>query len=258
MPRKPTEQVTLAGIPGLPRARPGDDLGALLIRALEAAELVLARHDVVVVAQKLVSKCEGRYVDLADVQPSARARKLAAAVQRDPRLVEVILSESSEVLRYRPGVLIVAHRLGPVMANAGVDQSNVEGGESTRVLLLPRDPDASARTLRAQLEAYFRVHLGVIINDSVGRAWRNGTVGLALGVAGVPAVLDLRGRRDLYGRELRVTQTGLADEIAAAASLVMGEADEALPAIRVRGLHWDTPEGAAADLLRKRSEDLFR
>jgi coenzyme F420-0:L-glutamate ligase/coenzyme F420-1:gamma-L-glutamate ligase len=248
---------TLVAVPGLPLVQPGDDLGALLIHALEEAGLAPAPQDVLVVAQKVVSKCEGCYVELAEVQPSPRARELAAAVHRDPRLVEVILSESSEVIRHRRGLLIVAHRLGPVMANAGVDVSNIEGGDA-RVLLLPRDPDASARGLRERLERHFSVAMAVIINDSVGRAWRHGTVGIALGAAGLPAVRDLRGRRDLYGRELRVTCTGFADEIAAAASLLMGEADEGLPAVRVRGLRWSEPASAASELVRDPSEDLFR
>ena len=202
-----------------------------------------------VVAQKIVSKAEGRHVDLAKVRPSPQAEKLAAEVDKDPRLVEVILGESRRVVRHRPGVLIVEHRLGFIMANAGVDRSNVEpqaGAEP--VLLLPRDPDAAAASLRERLIAHFRKtfprsRLGVIVTDSWGRAWRRGTVGVALGVAGLPALMDMRGKPDLFGHELRVTQTGFADEIASAASLVMGQADEARPAVLVRGLSWAEPPG---------------
>lgn len=255
----PASGATLTAIPGIALARPGDDAAALLIEALERARLAPAARDVLVIAQKLVSKCEGRYVELAAVVPSARARALAAEVGKDPRLVQVILSESRAVLRKRRGVLVVEHRLGFVMANAGIDQSNIEpaaGGE--RVLLLPRDPDASARTLRARLQSRYGVDLAVIVSDSFGRAWRHGTTGVALGAAGLPALLDLRGRRDLYGRELRVSQSGLADEIAAAASLLMGQADEGLPAVLLRGLRWEGAEAPAAALLREESEDLFR
>ena len=251
--------VTLTPIANIPRLRPGDDLAAIVIAACEAERVTLADHDVLVVAQKAVSKAEGRHVDLAGVKPSQRARSLAAEVDKDPRLVEVILSESKRVVRHRPGVLIVEHRLGFIMANAGVDRSNVDPtlGEEP-VLLLPIDPDASAAALHQRLVAHFGRTLGVIISDSFGRAWRRGTVGVALGVAGMPALMDLRGRPDLYGRALRVTQTGFADEIAAAAALVMGEADEARPVILVRGLAWSAPSASAADLLRPADQDLFR
>ena len=251
--------VTLFPIPNIARLRPGDDLAAALIAACEAAGLALADQDVLVVAQKIVSKTEGRYVDLATVEPSERAHKLAVEVDKDPRLVEVILRESRDVVRHRPGVLIVEHRLGFIMANAGVDRSNIDpaAGEEP-VLLLPENPDASAAALRDRLAAHFRCSLAVIVSDSWGRAWRRGTVGVALGAAGLPALLDMRGQPDLYGRALRVTQTGFADEIAAAASLVMGESDEAQPVVLVRGLSWTGPASPAADLVRPAAEDLFR
>jgi coenzyme F420-0:L-glutamate ligase/coenzyme F420-1:gamma-L-glutamate ligase len=193
------------------------------------------------------------------VVPSARAQSLAAEVEKDPRLVEVILGESRRVVRRRPGILIVEHRLGFVMANAGVDRSNVDpeaGAEP--VLLLPRDPDGSAATLLARLSAHFGKPLAVIISDSWGRAWRRGTVGVALGAAGLPTVMDLRGRPDLFGHELRVTETGFADEIASAASLLMGQAAEATPAVLVSGLSWSAPSMPASALLRPPEEDLFR
>jgi coenzyme F420-0:L-glutamate ligase/coenzyme F420-1:gamma-L-glutamate ligase len=251
--------ITLTSVPGIPMVRPGDDLAALLIAACEQNALVPADGDILVVAQKIVSKAEGRYVDLAKVRPSAHAAALAAEVGKDARLVEVILAESRRVVRTRPGVLIVEHRLGFTMANAGVDRSNIDPDVATEpVLLLPSDPDASAAGLHKRLTAQFRKRLGVIITDSWGRAWRRGTVGVALGVAGLPALIDMRGRPDLFGRELHVTQTGFADEIASAASLLMGQADEARPMVLLRGLAWADAPAPGATLVRPPEEDLFR
>ena len=251
--------ITLTPVPDIPMIRPGDDLARLLIAACEKNGLAPADGDILVVAQKIVSKAQGRYVDLAKIRPSPRAVSLASEVDKDPRLVEVILSESRRVVRKRPGVLIVEHRLGFIMANAGVDRSNIEADIAAEpVLLLPRDPDASAAELHERLAAHFGKRLAVIITDSWGRAWRHGTVGVALGVAGLPALLDLRGRPDLFGRELRVTQIGFADEIASAASLVMGQADEGRPAVLVRGLTWSGPPAPGAALIRPAQEDLFR
>jgi coenzyme F420-0:L-glutamate ligase/coenzyme F420-1:gamma-L-glutamate ligase len=251
--------LTLTPLLGIPLVRPGDDLAALLIAAIARAGLTPEKGDVLAVAQKVVSKAEGRYVDLAGVAPSPQANSLAAEVNKDPRLVEVILAESRRVVRKRPGVLIVEHRLGFTMANAGVDRSNVDPGHGAEpVLLLPRDPDASAAYLRARIDARFRAPLAVVITDSWGRPWRRGTVGVALGAAGIPAVLDMRGRPDLFGHALRVTQTGFADEVASAASLLMGQSDEAQPAVLVRGLTWTQPSSPAAGLVRPAEEDLFR
>ena len=251
--------VTLSAIAGVPLVRPRDDLAGLLISACERSTLIPADGDILVVAQKVVSKAQGRYVDLAGVVPSARAQQLAAEVNKDPRLVEVILRESRRVVRHRPGVLIVEHRLGFVLANAGVDRSNVDPQAGIEpVLLLPNDPDGSAATLLTRFAAHFKKTLAVVIIDSFGRAWRRGTVGVALGAAGLPAVMDLRGRPDLFGHALRVTQTGFADEIAAAASLLMGQADEGMPAVLVRGLAWTGAASSAAALIRPPDEDLFR
>jgi coenzyme F420-0:L-glutamate ligase/coenzyme F420-1:gamma-L-glutamate ligase len=251
--------ITLTTVPDIPMIRPGDDLARLIIAACEKNGLAPADGDILVVAQKIVSKVQGRYVDLAKIRPSPRAMSLADEVDKDPRLVEVILSESRRVVRKRPGVLIVEHRLGFIMANAGVDRSNIEANIAAEpVLLLPRDPDASAAELHERLAAHFGKRLAIIITDSWGRAWRQGTVGVALGVAGLPALLDLRGRPDLFGRELRVTQIGFADEIASAASLVMGQADEGRPAVLVRGLTWSGPPAPGAALIRPAQEDLFR
>jgi coenzyme F420-0:L-glutamate ligase/coenzyme F420-1:gamma-L-glutamate ligase len=254
-----SDPVTLIPVQNVPLVRPGDDLAGLLISACERSALAPADGDILVIAQKIVSKAEGRYVDLATVRPSPRAAGLAAEVGKDPRLVEVILGESRRVVRRRPGLLIVEHRLGAIMANAGVDRSNVDPAAGVEpVLLLPADPDASAAALCEHLAGHFRRRLGVIVSDSWGRAWRRGTVGFALGVAGLPALIDMRGRPDLFGHPLRVTQTGFADEIAAAASLLMGQADEGQPAVLVRGLGWTGAAAAAATLIRSPDEDLFR
>jgi coenzyme F420-0:L-glutamate ligase / coenzyme F420-1:gamma-L-glutamate ligase len=250
------EVVPLAG---LPLIQAGDDLVELIASALERNGVLPRTGDVLVVAQKIVSKAEGRLVDLATVEPSARAVALAADVGKDPRLVEVILSESVRVVRARRGVLIVEHRLGFIMANAGVDQSNVGPPDgSHRVLLLPENPDRSAEALRRGLATLTGIDIAVVINDSFGRPWRQGTAGVAIGAAGLPALIDLRGRPDLFGRRLEFTIIGFADEIAAAASLLMGQADEALPAVLIRGLRWSAPESTAASIVRSPSEDLFR
>jgi coenzyme F420-0:L-glutamate ligase / coenzyme F420-1:gamma-L-glutamate ligase len=244
---------------GLPLIKAGDDLVEVSASAFKRNGVTPHAGDVLVVAQKIVSKAEGRVVDLATVKPSAKALALAAEVDKDPRLVEVILSESVRVVRARRGVLIVEHRLGFIMANAGVDRSNVARADgSTHVLLLPEDPDRSAETLRRGLKEVTGTDIAVVINDSFGRPWRQGTVGVAIGVAGLPALLDLRGRHDLFGRRLEVTVIGFADEVAAAASLLMGQADEAMPAVLVRGLTWSAPHSTAASMIRSPNEDLFR
>ncbi len=253
------DAVLLRAIPRFPLVRSGDDLGATIIAALQEAAMMPQDHDILVIAQKIVSKAEGRYVGLDTIKPSPRARELAERTGKDARLVEVILSETKEVLRAARDVLIVEHRLGCIMANAGVDRSNVDARPQTEtVLLLPRDPDASAATLRARLREHFDCDVGVIINDSFGRAWRRGTVGIAIGAAGLPALLDQRGRADLFGRPLRVTEIGYADEIAAAASLLMGQADEGRPAVLVSGLARLDEARPAGDLIRPAEQDLFR
>ena len=247
-------------IPDLPEVRPGDDLAALIADCLRRFRMKLRAGDVLVVAQKIVSKAEGRIVDLTTVEARPEAVRLAAKCDKDPRLVELVLRESSGVLRTVPGVIIVEHRLGLVLANAGIDQSNLRPGDDHgHALLLPEDPDASAAALRQALAAHFGVErLGVIVNDSVGRAWRLGTVGLAIGVAGMTALWDLRGDRDLFGRELLVSETGIADQVASAAQIVQGEGDEGTPVVRVRGLERLGPAQTARDLLRPHDQDLFR
>ena len=250
--------LTLTALTGLPLVEPGDDLGAMLTAALRETGVAPQDQDVIVVAQKVVSKAEGRLVDLRAVVPSDRAIEVANEVNKDARLVELILCESTEIIRKKRDVLIVAHRLGFIMANAGVDQSNVAGEGSDHALLLPRDPDGSAAALKARLDREFGVNVGVVINDSFGRAWRLGVVGVALGAAGIPVLRNMVGVPDLLGRKLRVTEVAVADEIAAAASLLMGQGAEGQPAIHMRGFDWaDTPAPASA-LLRPKNQDLFR
>ena len=270
--RMTPSELRIRALSELPPVRPGDDPGALLADALARAREPLRDGDVVVVAQKIVSKAEGRVVRLADVVPSPRALELAGRTEKDPRAVEAILGESVEVVRAAPGVLIVETRHGIVLANAGADMSNVEHDEEDdHLLLLPEDPDASADRLRAVLAARASgggdggrsPRIGVIVADSVGRAWREGTVGLAIGVSGLPARLDRRGEPDLFGRPLHVTEVGIADSIASAASIVMGEGAEGRPAALVRGLSFEGRSeaeraGRARDLVRPRERDLFR
>jgi coenzyme F420-0:L-glutamate ligase / coenzyme F420-1:gamma-L-glutamate ligase len=251
--------VTLTAIPGIPLIEPGDDLAAILAAALREAGLALQDKDVLVVAQKIVSKAGGRYVELDAVRPSPRARELAAEIGKDPRHVEVVLAQSAEVVRHREGLLITEHRLGFVMANAGVDQSNIEHGQGReRVLLLPEDPDGACAALKAELDEAFEVDVGIVINDSFGRPWRNGVAGVAIGAAGIPSLKNLIGAPDLFGRPLRVTEIAFADEVAAAASMLMGQGAEGLPVVHVRGLRWSEPPVPAKDLIRPKHRDLFR
>ena len=252
-------RLSLVGLSGIPLVEPGDDLTALLLAGVADAGERLEDGDVLVVAQKVISKAEGRYVDLGDVSPSAEAERLAGEVDKDPRLVEVILSESNEVVRFRPGVLVVEHRLGYVLANAGIDQSNIEHPEGDeRVLLLPEDPDGSAARLRGEILQRESVDVGIIINDSLGRAWRIGTAGVVLGASGVICLDNKIGDSDLFGRELLVTEIGVGDELAAAGSLLMGQASEGIPAVLARGLDLRCEGRNASELLRPKTMDLFR
>jgi len=252
-------ELRAVALAGIPRVREGDDIAGLIVEALQRSGLALQSGDVVVIAQKIASKAEGRLVALASVTPSPRAQALAAEVNKDPRLVELILQESTEVVRHRKNVLVVAHRNGYVLANAGIDASNVgEGDGNDHVLLLPEDCDRSCRNIRGKLAERTGVEIAVVINDSLGRAWRNGTVGTALGTAGLPALLDLAGTSDLFGRKLRTTEVGLADEIAATASLLMGQAGEGTPVVLLRGLKLPARDGSAVELIRPRDIDLFR
>ena len=244
-------------LPDLPLIQPGDDLPQLLGAAIIRAG-GLRDRDVLVIAQKIVSKAEGRYVDLDQVAPSPRAISIARQCEKDPRLIEVILSESSEVVRVRPGLIITRHRLGFVSANAGVDRSNVAPESIDRVLLLPIDPDRSATQIRSALCARFGIELAVIIADSHGRPHRLGTVGVAIGLAGLPGVEDWRGRKDLFGYTLQHTEVGVADQIAAAGTLLLGQAAESIPAVIVRGAPFERREGSAREINRPSEMDLFR
>jgi len=251
-------RLELTALPDFPLVKAGDDLATLVFEGLARAGVTLAAGDVVALAQKIVSKAEGRLVDLASVEPSPEALTVAEEVRKDPRLVELVLRESRRIVRKAPNVLIVEHRLGFIMANAGIDQSNVHGEGFEAALLLPEDPDASAERLRAELFARTSVEVAVVINDSFGRPWRRGTVGVAIGAAGLPSLIDRRGEADLFGRELQVTMIAYADEIAASASLLMGQANEGTPAVLLRGLSWSAAANPAGDLLRPAGEDLFR
>lgn len=266
--------LTLTPLQHIPLIRHGDDLADILVSALHANRIELADGDILVVTSKIVSKAEGRMVNLATVTPSERALELAAQTEKDPRVVELILQESNEILRTRVGTIIVEHRLGFVCANAGIDHSNVAPtpspdspppfspkmgeGPGEGVLLLPRDPDRSSRVMREKIESKTGKKIGVMIIDSHGRAWRIGTVGMCVGLSGLPAVMDERGWKDLFGRELRITIVGVADELAAAASLVMGQAAEGTPAVHVRGFPYPLREGSLKELLRPKEQDMFR
>ena len=251
--------LTLTALAGIRMVAAGDDLASVVLKGLDVSGVTLQPSDVLILAQKVVSKAEGRIVDLRQVRPSPRAVELARSAGKDPRLVQVVLDESTEILRACPGVIIVEHRLGFVAANGGIDQSNVnqDGGDEL-ALLLPEDPDASCRALRQALAERTGCDVAVLIIDSFGRAWRNGTIGTAIGVSGMPGLLDLRGRPDLFGRRLQTTEVGLADELAAAASLVMGQAGEGRPIVLARGVPYARREGSARELLRSKEMDLFR
>jgi len=260
-----SDRCSLFALPGIPDVQPGDDAGRLLLDALDRAGLTLLDGDVLAVAQKIISKTEGRLVDLATIMPSERALELAGQSDKDPRLVELILRESEEVSRVRSGVIIVRHRLGFTSANAGIDRSNVgpDGSDvgpdgEERVLLLPVDPDLSAQHIRDLIIAERGATVGVVITDSHGRPFRLGTVGVAIGVAGLPALWDRRGEVDRYGYRLQHTDVGVADEIAAAAGLLMGQAAEGQPAVLIRGLSLPLADGRAVDLVRPKEIDLYR
>ena len=259
--------LTLTPLIRIPFIRRGDNLADILLTSLLESDISIQDHDILVIAQKIVSKAEGRSVNLNTISPSPRAQELAVQTNKDPRLVQLILQESNDVLRTRAGVIIVEHRLGFVCANAGIDQSNVNpplpegeglGVKEENVLLLPENPDGSAQTLYRQIQEKTGKQIGILIIDSHGRAWRNGTVGIAIGIAGLPALEDLRGKPDLFGYTLQVTQVGVADELAAAASLVMGQAAEGTPAVHVRGFPYPLRESSLKELIRPKEQDLFR
>ena len=241
--------------------QPGDDLAGIILSAIRQSDLTLEDGDILVLAQKIVSKAENQFIHLVNIQPSPQALELSAKSGKDPRLAELILQESTEILRTRVGSVIVEHRLGFVCANAGIDHSNVSGEGTTLedwVLLLPQDPDRSAEVLRLQLQQASGKKLAIMIIDSHGRAWRLGTVGVAIGISGLPGLMDERGWQDLFGYTLQITVVGVADELAAAASLVMGQASEGTPVVHVRGFQYPLRSGSMKELLRPKEQDMFR
>jgi coenzyme F420-0:L-glutamate ligase/coenzyme F420-1:gamma-L-glutamate ligase len=253
--------LSITSLKDIPLIRQDDNLADIVVNSLSASQIELQDNDIIVLAQKIVSKAEGRLVNLATVVPSQPAIDLAAKTEKDPRVVELILQESNEVIRSRIGAIIVEHKLGFVCANAGIDHSNVagdgdQGGEY--VLLLPQDPDRSARQLRDAIQKKTGKSIGVMIIDSHGRAWRNGTVGLCIGLSGIPALIDERGWKDLFGYTLKITVVGVADELAAAASLMMGQAAEGTPVVHVRGFPYKLTEGSLQELIRPKDQDMFR
>lgn len=253
--------LTLTPLAGIPLIKKGDDLTQFILQSLESMQIELIEGDVLILAQKIVSKAEGRMVNLTEVSPSNQALKLAEKTEKDARVVELILQESQMVLRTRPGLIVVEHNLGFVCANAGIDHSNVGSpGEDPKewALLLPEDPDVSAQVLRAGLESDSGVRLGVLIIDSHGRSWRMGTVGITIGISGLPGLVDLRGKVDLFGYTLQVSEVGAADELAAAASLLMGQAAEGSPVVHARGFPYPLREAKLSELIRPEDQDLFR
>ncbi|MHC1784788.1 MAG: coenzyme F420-0:L-glutamate ligase [Anaerolineaceae bacterium] len=251
----------LTPIENIPLIEPGNDIAAILIEAVNKARIRMQDGDILVLAQKVISKAEGRLVNLTTVQPTERAIELARVTGKDPRFIELVLRESRRVLRSRMNTIIVEHRNGFVCANAGIDHSNVKGSwgeQADWVLLLPENADLSAQEIRAKLEEYFKVTCGVLIIDSHGRAWRNGTVGTTIGLAGVPGLVDLRGESDLFGYRLQVSQVGAADELASAASLIMGQASEGTPAVHVSGFPYPLRNGVLNEMIRPSELDLFK
>ena len=249
--------LTLTPLQNIPIIRQDDNLADILVESLTSSKLNLTAGDILVIAQKIVSKAEGRMVNLASVTPREQAIELAGQADKDPRMVELLLQESNEVLRVRKGTIIVEHKLGFVCANAGIDHSNV-AGDDEYVLLLPENPDHSANHIREQIKERTGIDIGVMIIDSHGRAWRNGTVGICIGISGLPALIDERGWKDLFGYTLKITVVGVADELAAAASLMMGQAAEGTPVVHVRGFPYPKRESSLNELIRPKEQDMFR
>ncbi len=266
MPRPPPNlkspcrtSLQLTALPGIPIITKGDDIARVITTALERANIHLEAGDVLAITSKIISRAEGRFVDLDAITPGARACEIAAKVDRDPRLVELVLRESDRISRMGPRILVVCHRLGLVLANAGIDRSNLGAptGFKEPVLLLPEDPDRSARTLRDQFRETMGVEIAIVVTDSLGRPFRIGTQGVAVGLAGMPAVFDQRGQHDLFGRTLETTITGFADQVAAAADLVSGQGAEGRPVVHIRGLAFPSVDGCARDLVRAAANDLY-
>lgn len=255
-----TTELRLIALTDFPIVKPGDKLPELITMASHRQYLNILDSDILIITSKIVSKSENRLRDLRKITPSPEAVDLAGISGKNPQLVQLILDESEEVLRIRKGLIIVRHRLGFVCANAGIDHSNTveDDIDNNYVLLLPEDPDASATGIRKQIEQETGKRIGVMIIDSHGRAWRNGTIGTTVGLSGVPGVVDLRGNKDLFGYALRATQVAAADELAGAASLLMGQADEGIPCVLARGFPYPLRESNTKELIRKKENDLFK
>ncbi len=252
--------LSIIPVKGLPDIHAGDDISEIIIYNARSHNIHICSSDILIITQKIISKSEGRMVDLRTIKPSLNAKRISRITQKNPELIQLILDESKKVLRIRKGLIIVRHKLGFVCANAGIDHSNTVQGEESRhfVLLLPEDPDKSARNIQTKIEAQTGCKVGVLIIDSHGRAWRNGTVGATIGIAGVPGIVDMRGKFDLYGYKLRATIIAAADELAAAASLVMGQADESIPCVIARGFPYPLRESNLQELIRSEKNDLFK
>jgi coenzyme F420-0:L-glutamate ligase/coenzyme F420-1:gamma-L-glutamate ligase len=253
--------LTLSPLKNIPIIRQDDNLADILVKSLQETNIELQNDDILVIAQKIISKSEGRTVNIATITPSTKAIELAKKCEKDPRVAELIIRESNEILRVRVGTVIVEHKLGFVCANAGIDHSNVAGSgnkDEEYVLLLPENPDQSARNIREQIKQKTGINIGIAVIDSHGRAWRNGTVGICIGLSGLPGIIDERGWKDLFGYTLKVTVVGVADELAAAASLVMGQAAEGTPVVHVRGFPYPLSEGSLKEIIRPKDQDMFR
>lgn len=254
-------QMQFLGLSGIPFVKPGDEISSLIIKDCQQQNIQLQDNDVVVITQKIISKSENRIRDLKKINPGVKARFYALITQKDPRFVQLVLEESKSVLRAKKNVLIVEHKNGFICANAGIDHSNVENDTTNQgeyFLLLPDNADASAKRIRKDLEEFYKVRLGVLIIDSHGRAWRNGTTGMSIGFSGLPGVVDLRGNEDLFGFRLKITMVAASDELAAAASLLMGQAKEGVPVVIARGFPYPLREGNLKELIRLKKYDLFR
>jgi len=253
--------LTFSALSSFPIIKSGDDIASIILKLIKLQNIDIQNGDVFVIAQKIISKSENRYVDLTTIQPTVAALELEEITHKDPRFIECVLQESKNVIRVKDNTLIVEHKNGFICANAGIDHSNIgENGEfgENWVLLLPKNADLSAREIRTKIEERTNTRVGVLIIDSHGRAWRNGTVGVTIGLSGLPGLVDLRGTKDLNGFRLKVTTVGAADELAAGASLLMGQASEGNPVIHVRGFPYDLREATISELLRSEEQDLFR
>ena len=252
--------LSLSPLNDFPYVKQGDNIAEIISSSLQHNDLSLQNGDILVIAQKIISKSEGRLINLNSVSPSDKAHEIASISEKNPRLIELILQESSRIIRVRPGTIIVEHRLGFICANAGIDHSDViiDNDKNEYVLLLPINPDKSADFIRSYFEINNNISIGVLINDSHGRAWRLGVVGTTIGLSGLPGLVDMRGKSDLFGGILRTTQIGAADELAGAASLIMGQGNEGIPVIHVRGFPYKLRKSNLQELIRPIKKDLFR